>query len=148
MNLVEYVAEIRSYLGGRQVIGSVPKTETDFVGLIREGLPVGALISVRDRAQLSDETIYGSLRIAKRTAARRKKEAARLKPSESELVLRLARALAAAKDVLGSQQKAATWLLRENRALGGAVPITLLDTGIGFQQVMDVLKRIEHGVFS
>jgi len=147
-NLMEHVAEIRTYLGGRQVIGSVPKTETDFVGLIRQGLPVGSLISVCDRSRLSDETIYKSLRIAKRTAARRKKESARLKPSESELVLRLARALATAKDVLGSQKKAVTWLLRENRALGGEVPITLLDTDIGFQQVLDVLTRIEYGVFS
>jgi RES domain-containing protein len=35
--------------------------------------------------------------------------------------------------------------LSENLALGGQRPIDLLDTGIGFEDVTDVLRRIEHG---
>jgi putative toxin-antitoxin system antitoxin component (TIGR02293 family) len=134
-------------LGGKKVIGS-PETELDFIPMIRAGFPFSVFTSLRDRAKLSEEMIYGSLRIAKRTAARRKQQASRLKSSESERLLRLARVLAAARDVLGSEDKARKWLLSENRALGGAVPITLVDTGMGFQEVLDALKRIEHGVFS
>lgn len=144
---MENITLVRQFLGGAKVIGS-PETDLDFVAIIRKGFPFSVFTSLRDRAQLSEEAICESLRIAKRTAARRKEHAARLKSDESELLLRLARVLAAATDILGSKEKARDWLVAENRALGGAVPIKLLDTGIGFQEVMNVLKRIEFGDFS
>jgi putative toxin-antitoxin system antitoxin component (TIGR02293 family) len=144
---MENLTLVRQYLGGTKVIGS-PKSELDFVAAIRDGFPFSAFAAIRDRTKLSEETIFSSLGIAKRTGARRKREGARLKPTESESLLRLARVLAAARDVLGSEDKARAWLQAENRALGGRVPIRLLDTGIGFQQVIDVLKRIEYGVYS
>lgn len=144
---MENIALVRDYLGGVAVIGA-PKTELDFVPIIREGFPFSVFTSLRDRAKLSEDVICGSLRIAKRTAARRKKVGARLKPSESELLLRLARVLVAATQVLGSDEKARKWLTGENRALGGAIPIDLLDTGLGFEEVMDLLTRVEYGVYS
>jgi putative toxin-antitoxin system antitoxin component (TIGR02293 family) len=144
---MENMTLIRRYLGGRKVIGS-PETELDFIPMIRKGFPFSVFTSLRDRAKLSEEMIYSSLRIAKRTAARRKQQASRLKPSESELLLRLARVLAAATEVLGSEEKARKWLVSENRALGGAVPIKLVDTGIGFREIMNVLNRIDYGVYS
>ena len=144
---MENIALVRQYLGGTKVIGR-PETELDFVPIIRKGLPFSAFTALRDRAKLSEETIWGSLRIAKRTAARRKERAERLKAAESELLFRLARVLAAATEILGSEENSRDWLETENRALGGELPIKLLDTGIGFQQVMDALYRIEHGVYS
>ncbi|MCR9293382.1 MAG: MbcA/ParS/Xre antitoxin family protein [bacterium] len=53
-----------------------------------------------------------------------------------------------AADILGERDKAREWLLAENRALYGNRPIDLLDTAIGFEDVMDVLQRIEYGVYS
>ena len=144
---MENITRVRNYLGGTKVIGS-PKTELDFVPIIRNGFPFSVFAALRDRVKLSEDVICGSLRIAKRTAARRKKEADRLKPIESELLLRLARVVVAASETLGSDGKAREWLMSENRALGGAVPIRLLDTGLGFEEVMDVLTRVEHGVYS
>ena len=144
---MENITRVRNYLGGTKIIGS-PKTELDFVPIIRDGFPFSVFTSLRDRARLSEDVICGSLRIAKRTAARRKKEAGRLKPIESELLLRLARVLVAATETLGSEDKAREWLTSENRALGGAVPIGLLDTGLGFEEVMDILTRVEYGVYS
>ena len=144
---MENVAAVRQFLGGTKALGS-PESDLDFVGLIRKGFPVSVFKAIASRAKLSEETIVDALGIARRTAARRNREGGRLKPIESELLLRLARVLAAATDVLGDEDKARGWLVTENRALGGRKPITLLDTGIGFQDVLDVLGRIEHGVFS
>ena len=144
---MENFVRVRKILGGTKVIGT-PKSELDFVPIIRKGLPNSVFTALRDRTALSEDVLCRSLRIAKRTAARRKKEVARLKPAESELLLRLARVLATATDVLGSEDKARQWLTAENRALGGVQPIQLLDTGLGFQEVMSVLRRIEHGVHS
>jgi putative toxin-antitoxin system antitoxin component (TIGR02293 family) len=144
---MENLILVRQFLGGSRVIGS-PESELDFVPIIRKGFPFSVFTSLRDRAQLSEETIWGSLGVAKRTAARRKERSTRLKSNESELLFRLARVLAAASEILGNAEKARDWLVTANRALGGAVPIELLDTGIGFQEVMDTLKRIEYGVYS
>jgi putative toxin-antitoxin system antitoxin component (TIGR02293 family) len=144
---MENIAQIRSYLGGAKVIGS-PKTELDFVPIIRKGFPVSVFTNLRDRSQLSEELICSSLRIAKRTAARRKKENTRLKPDESELLLRLARLFVAANNVLGNEDKARQWLTTENRSLDGAAPIQLLDTALGFEEAMNTLHHIEYGVFA
>jgi len=40
------------------------------------------------------------------------------------------------------------WLRSRNQALGGATPLSLLDTDAGAEDVMDLLGRIEHGVHS
>ena len=50
--------------------------------------------------------------------------------------------------MLGTEEKAAMWLSRPNRALNGELPIRLLDTDVGARQVEDLLGRIEHGVVS
>ena len=144
---MENMALVTECLGGAGVVGA-PKSELDFVPVIRRGFPVKAFHAVSDWTDLSEEVIFKALRIATRTGARRKAKGERLKPAESELLLRLVRLAAMAVDVLGNKQNARDWLLAENRALGGATPISLLDTGIGFRQAMDVLERIDYGVYS
>lgn len=61
---------------------------------------------------------------------------------------RLGRITALAVDVLGDAERAAHWLQRPNRALGGTIPLALLDTDLGAQQVEYLLGRIGHGIFS
>lgn len=140
-------SRVGEFLGGEKIIGR-PRTELDFVEIIRAGFPVSVFTAIATGAKLSDSTIFRALGISPRTGARRKAGSERLKPVESELLLRFARVFTAATDVLGDADKAREWLLCENRALGGEAPIQLLDTGIGFQNVMDVLSRIESGVYS
>ena len=50
--------------------------------------------------------------------------------------------------LLGSDDKARRWMFKPSRALGGEIPIRLLDTDIGANAVFDELGRIEHGVFA
>jgi putative toxin-antitoxin system antitoxin component (TIGR02293 family) len=59
---------------------------------------------------------------------------------------RIARVAAQAFAVFGSEEKAAVWLRRPNRALNGDLPVHLLDTDVGARQVEDILGRIEHGI--
>lgn len=119
----------------------------DDVRAIREGLPFSAFESVRDTLRLNEETICSSLKIPKRTLARRK-SGSKLTSRESELVLRLEKVRSEAEAVLGSAEKAREWLTASNNALNGDAPIRLLDTGPGFNEVLDVLRRIEFGVYS
>jgi putative toxin-antitoxin system antitoxin component (TIGR02293 family) len=51
-----------------------------------------------------------------------------------------------AAEVLGGDQKASRWLYTGIRALGGKLPLELLDTDLGSRQVEEVLGRIERGL--
>lgn len=53
-----------------------------------------------------------------------------------------------AADVFGGPDKAKTWLSRQNRALSGAMPRSLLSTQEGCERVLTLLGQIEHGVYS
>lgn len=124
------------------------KTSLDFLPLIRRGLPSKALESVAKRMNLSAPVTIRSLGLAERTIARRVQERQPLTPEESERVIRLARALAQVTAVLGEQEKARRWLQKPNRALGGNVPLTMLDTDIGANAVFEEIGRIDAGVFA
>ena len=53
-----------------------------------------------------------------------------------------------AEAVFKDSDSALSWLQSANAALGGVAPMSLLDTDIGADSVMDMLGRIEHGVFA
>ena len=119
----------------------------DEIAAIREGLPYAKFESLRQHLKLSESDIREALDIPQRTLARRK-SGKRFSPQESELIIRLAKSFVLAKDVLGTADRASNWLTTENTALGDVTPISLLDTGPGFQEVINVLHRIEYGVYS
>jgi len=144
---MENVKALAKFMGGASVVGS-PKSDFEFIKIIRLGLPSKVIECVVKSSAVSEDVIYSALRIAKRTAARRKASASRLKAAESELIYRFSKVLVAATEILGDRDKAREWLLTENCALNRERPISLLDTGIGFEDVMDVLHRIEFGVYS
>ena len=66
----------------------------------------------------------------------------------AEVTLSVVRAFRKAEEIFGSEEKAALWLKRSNAALEGNTPLFLLNTRFGSEEVMDVLTRIEHGVYS
>lgn len=145
---MEHIDTITRLLGGAGTFPTEPKSDWDFIAAVREGFPVEAVGHAAEELSLSEEDTFSWLRISPRTAARRKAKNERLREVESERLLRLARVAATASEVLGSREKAVCWLTKPNRALGGDPPVRLLDTDVGFQSVLDILERIEHGVFS
>lgn len=135
-------------LGGGQALGrSAPKTEFDLIALVRKGMPYRALANAKAALDVSSEDLSHFLRLKKRTLARRRGEQ-RLSPDESERLVRLARVAARAEGVLGDRAASLRWIRKPNRALGSVAPLELLDTDLGLDAVMNVLGRIEQGVFS
>ncbi|MBL1458452.1 MAG: DUF2384 domain-containing protein [Methylophaga sp.] len=55
---------------------------------------------------------------------------------------------ARAVEVLGNERDALHWLQTPKRALNKQIPLQLIETDGGQQEVLDLLGRIEHGVFS
>jgi putative toxin-antitoxin system antitoxin component (TIGR02293 family) len=80
------------------------------------------------------ETLLGAARISPHTLKRR----IRLRPDQSDRLVRIARILDFAEDSIGAQTPALEWLSTPSRALSGARPIEELDTDAG-------AKRVRHG---
>src|SRR5450756_2329823 len=91
------------------------------------------------------ETLLGGRGVLR--VARRKREGM-LTSEESAKLLRLARVVGRAHEVFEDLNAALNWLKSPNAALAGAAPLSLLDTDIGAESVLDTLGRIEHGVFA
>ena len=131
---------------GGAILEKVSPTGTISAEQVRKGLPMKALDDLArllnvDRASLAD--ILGT---SIRTLQRRAGESERLGAVASDRLARVRRILDLATHVLGESDKAARWLTSESRALGGEVPLHMLDTDIGTQRVQQELRQIEFGM--
>jgi putative toxin-antitoxin system antitoxin component (TIGR02293 family) len=134
-------------LGGRRVLRAQPQSALDWIEVIRKGIPAAAVPSLLQALQLSQSDLARAIGVPERTLARRKREGV-LSSEESAKLLRLARVVGRANEVFEEPQAALRWLKSANSALSGATPLSLLDTDIGAENVLDTLGRIEHGVFA
>jgi putative toxin-antitoxin system antitoxin component (TIGR02293 family) len=132
-------------LGGSKALRRRVARAEELRERVKAGLPYAALVSVVERINMARDEIADVLHLTPRTLARRKAQGV-LDPDESDRLVRFARVIAHATEVLGSLEKAALWLRRDNRALGGGSPLEMLDTEIGSRAVEGVLLRLEHGV--
>jgi putative toxin-antitoxin system antitoxin component (TIGR02293 family) len=138
---------VESLLGGRRVLQARPRSPLDWVSVIRRGISSAAVDSLTKSIRLTQSELATVLGIPERTLARRKKEGV-LNSEESAKLVRLARVVERAKDVFEDFEASLNWLKSPNAALSGATPLSLLDTDIGAESVLDTLGRIEHGVFA
>jgi putative toxin-antitoxin system antitoxin component (TIGR02293 family) len=144
---MESTSAIVEALGGETAGVGPLRSLQDLESSIREGLPYASLEAATARCRLDAREVTAVLHLSPRTQARRKAER-RLSPDESDRLVRMVRLFTQARAVLDDEDHAVTWLRTPNRALGGRVPLALLDTDLGTRQVEQVLGRIEHGVFS
>jgi putative toxin-antitoxin system antitoxin component (TIGR02293 family) len=138
---------IEALLGGKTVLKKKPTSVLDWVEVIRAGLPAAVIDSLLRTIQLSQAELARAVGIPERTLARRKREGV-LNSEESAKVLRLARVVGRANEVFESAESSMHWLKAPNASLGGRTPLSLLDTDIGTESILDTLGRIEHGVFA
>ncbi len=136
-------AKVANVLGG---VGARRRGVTDLslARAVRDGLPFAALErliadGIVDEREIEDHFIPRRTYYARRQRATLSRE-------QSDLVVRLARIQAAADEVFGDRAEARLWLREKNGALGGQLPLALLDTEEGGRAVESVLGRIAHGI--
>jgi putative toxin-antitoxin system antitoxin component (TIGR02293 family) len=116
--------------------------------MVAAGLPTQALREISGSLGIQMSRVGPLVNIAPKTLQRRLQAGGRLKPAESERVVRLMRLVARAQAVLGDEAKARAWLERPLRELGGKTALELSATEPGARAVEQVLGRLEHGVFA
>jgi putative toxin-antitoxin system antitoxin component, TIGR02293 family len=115
---------------------------------IGKGLPWKTFVRFVKNIGLSAERVADVIDIPARTLARRKVEG-RLKPDESDRLVRLARVFAKSLDLFhGDREAAALWLTDLNFALGRIAPLDYARTEIGADEVEELVDRIQYGTFS
>lgn len=138
---------VEALLGGEKTLPSRPRTPLQWVSLIRQGIPSVAVDSLTRTLRISQAELGAALSIPDRTLVRRKREGI-LNSEESAKLVRVARVVKRAEEVFEDLEAALDWLKSPNAAFAGVTPLSLLDTDVGADSVLDTLGRIEHGVFA
>ena len=139
---------IVEFLGGRKALGVKSTSAVDWDALIRAGMPVQSAEALKECIAVPDSLLAELLGVSEKTLSRARAGKGRLDPVTSDRLYRVARIVALAIEVLESEASALHWLKRPQIGLGGKVPLALLATDPGRDQVEKLLLRIEHGVYS
>lgn len=115
---------------------------------MRSGTPASVIPEMASRLGISQDGLFTVLGLPKSTMKSRISKNDVLSGSEQDRVYRAHRVWSRAVEVLEDEDSARKWISRENRSLGGEVPLALLDTEVGYELVLDTLARIEYGVVS
>jgi len=142
------VAEIVAVLGGKKTFKRPVRSTDDLAQQVRFGLPASTVERLAGTLSLHRSQVAERLNIPSRTLSRRLAAKSRLTHDESDRTMRMARVVALAKEVLGSDEKASHWMSNPNRALGGKRPFDQLDTEPGVRSVEEVLYGIAYGMYS
>ena len=136
------------FLGGEAALGTQPQKMTDWEVLIHAGVPVASVEALKQCVSLTDSELARLLGVSEKTLSRARLSAGRLDAVASDRLVRVARIVALAVEVLEDEAAAIHWLKRAQIGLGGRVPLMMLVTDLGRDQVEKLLLRIEHGVYS
>ena len=117
-----------------------------FDSFIRKGIPYAKVRLVKAALNLTDNEFADYLGISLRTLQRKRTSHGKLSLSEGDRLFRIAKIFALAAQVLESEDMARKWLHRQQRGLGGRVPIQVIQTETGAAEVEDLLEKIEYGV--
>lgn len=142
-------AKVVSYqIGGlKSKAAAVELSTGKLIQSIRDGLPVQELEVLQSSLDIPMDKLAPRLGISKATLHRRKLSG-RLGPGESDRVLRFARLMGKAVEVMEDEGAARRWMNSPQVGLGGAVPLDYAETEVGAREVEDLLGRIEYGVYS
>ena len=121
----------------------------DLIETIRQGLPKQALEQLAKTLRMKVLDLETILPVSRRTLQRYDQQDVKCLPKElSDHILQVAKVYTRAVDVFEDEERALEWLQAPIVALGGRIPISLLDTSAGVDLVLTELGRIEYGVFA
>jgi putative toxin-antitoxin system antitoxin component (TIGR02293 family) len=120
----------------------------ELVQLVGEGLPTPVLDRVATAYGLTQQAMADLIDVPTRTLQRRR-AAGRFDKGESERLYRYIRMYQRALDVFDGDDDSARQFLTETQpGLDGAVPVEFARSELGASEVIDLLGRIDLGVYT
>ncbi|MDR5899588.1 DUF2384 domain-containing protein [Halomonas vilamensis] len=115
---------------------------------LHQGIPFHVYTKLVAISGLESKKLAKYLVIPPATLQRRAK-AGRFKVDEGDRLYRFAEVYKCAIDLFeGDKEQARKWLLNPVRGLGGKHPADMISTSAGAEAVLDLIGRLEHGVFA
>ncbi|SHJ23013.1 putative toxin-antitoxin system antitoxin component, TIGR02293 family [Hymenobacter daecheongensis DSM 21074] len=142
------VANMVELMGGPAVIPQLVHNELDLLAVAIKGISVQALRTLQQRLRFTNKEISAVLGVSESTLARREQANKALTLDEGEKTIQLSAVLAKGLEVFEDEGDFHHWLNTNNVALGGIRPIQLLSSAIGRDKVVEILFRIEYGMYS
>jgi len=119
----------------------------DILKLTRDGLPKRLLMRMAKKISLTLQELADIMHINERTLQRYEDDAL-VKTEYAEKAIELAMLYDRGEEVFGSIDKFKVWVRTPSIIFKGETPLSLLDTSVGFDMVLNELGRIEHGIFA
>lgn len=151
--LVGGFIELREYtpVTGPQDIWAelgLPNEDAKLRQQVTNGLPVEVFYMVASWMGVAQVTIREALHIPSSTFLRRKK-AGRFTMKESDRLYSLIDVMARANELFNNDRGAAVeWMTKEVPGLGHKRPIDMLDSHVNTQAILDLMIRLQFGVYS
>jgi putative toxin-antitoxin system antitoxin component (TIGR02293 family) len=136
--------EIIKALGGRRAFGG---GRIDLLTEVERGLPVKAYLALVKTLALTPEEEDRLLQVSLRTRVRWRQRS-RLDPAASDRLVRIARILALATEVLENRAHAIAWLREPSDVLRGRTPLQAISSDFGAEKVTNLLSQMEYSVYS
>lgn len=116
---------------------------------IRESkIPVSVISLLGKELGLSEQKVSSLVKVSASTLSRRRQKGEGLKPDEAGRIYRIVSILSLAESTIGEHERCVRWLKTPAKFLGGVIPLDLLETEAGTEEVRKLLLRIEHSVYS
>lgn len=114
----------------------------------REGIKYSLFSEIIRNIPLKTEDWSRILHLSDRTLQRYKKDKTGFSPIYSEKIYEVQLLFNKGIEVFGEGNTFYSWLNTKNVALGGILPVSILDSSFGILMVKDELIRIEQGVLA
>jgi putative toxin-antitoxin system antitoxin component (TIGR02293 family) len=137
------ISRVVESLGGKSVVGNV-NNELELIDILSKGLPLRAGTEIKKRFHYTDNQMAKALSLTPKTYRSRKA----FNIIESDRLFVHAKIYSQAIDTFENEDLALEWLNKPQTALGGRIPIEMLETTAGQKLVGDLLTRIDYGVYS
>lgn len=122
-------------------------SDMDILNSIREGVTKNTMDATLSLTGISLDEMSSILHVSARTL-RRYTAKSKLNSAQSERIFELIKLYHYGEEVLGDLTSFRSWMDSTIEALGQKKPKEFLDTSIGIKWLMNILGRIEHGVYS
>lgn len=119
-----------------------------YIDVIKSGLAFHKFDALTSSLPLSNADWSSYLHLSERTLQRYNKESKSFDMPQTERIMQILILFNLGFDVFGKPEKFYNWLTKENIAIGGKAPKSLLDSSFGIDLLKDELNRIQYGVLA
>jgi putative toxin-antitoxin system antitoxin component (TIGR02293 family) len=133
----------------KHVRATYPKSAAATHYEVVEGYPVWVVEEASQSYGVTSAEMAKRIGVSRSTLHRKLASKGHLTPNESDVLARHLHLLAHATEVFGDDVHAARqWLTTPQIGLGGAIPLEFAKTTFGYQEVENLLVRIDYGVYA